>query len=108
MNQFEGLGLLTSKINGEKLIGEFVQGMYHGKAVYSWPDGRKFEGYLTENTITGIGTLASKTGHVYTGTMKAGLEHGHGRLTHGGKELHVGAYVDGDKILINAPLDELD
>jgi hypothetical protein len=43
-NKFQGWGQITSKANGEKMVGEFADGQYHGKGVYTWPDGRRYEG----------------------------------------------------------------
>lgn len=61
-NKFEGTGVLTSKANGEKFTGEFAAGMFHGKGVYTWGDGREYKGYVMANNLTGLGVLKYKTG----------------------------------------------
>ena len=43
-NECTGLGIYIWKQFGTKYIGEWLDNFMHGKGVFSWPDGRKYEG----------------------------------------------------------------
>lgn len=43
--------------------GEWLKGQYHGQGVYTWPDGRKYEGAWEENKMHGQGTYTDINGH---------------------------------------------
>lgn len=44
----------------------------HGKGVFTWPDGRKYEGDFYKDKKHGIGVLTYKDGSKYHGEWKDG------------------------------------
>ena len=44
----------------------------HGKGVYTWPDGKKYEGLYRKGQKHGPGTLSLPDGKVYYGNWRKG------------------------------------
>ena len=53
----------------------------HGYGVFTWADGRKFEGNYYEDLKTGHGIFYWPNGQIYEGFWKDGLQEGVGILT---------------------------
>lgn len=56
-----------------------------GKGVFSWPDGRKYEGDYLEDKKHGLGTFCWPDGRRYVGEWFNGKQHGRGTfIAHNG------------------------
>ena len=49
-----------------------------GKGIFTWPDGRRFEGEYKEDKKEGYGELEWNKGKKYKGNWKNGKQHGEG------------------------------
>jgi hypothetical protein len=63
---------------GEKYVGEFKHGQYHGKGMMTYTDGEKYIGEYLEGTRHGQGTYVFANGDKYIGEYKNGTRHGQG------------------------------
>ena len=52
----------------------------HGGGVYSWPDGKRYEGSYKQGHRHGQGKLTRPSGNWYSGGWADGKEHGEGLL----------------------------
>tara|TARA_B100001105_G_scaffold223578_1_gene192214 strand:- start:63 stop:659 length:597 start_codon:yes stop_codon:yes gene_type:complete len=43
--------------NGQKYVGEWKDGKYHGQGTYTWPDGKKYVGEWKDGKYHGPGTI---------------------------------------------------
>lgn len=50
----------------------------HGKGIYSWPDGRKYDGDYKEDKKHGVGTYTWTDGKRYIGEWRNNKRHGRG------------------------------
>jgi hypothetical protein len=81
-NKQSGSGTMIRK-NGEKYVGEWLNGLYHGHGVLTYAEDDKFEresydGEWKEGLYSGNGKMIWKYGVKYVGELKDGLYHGHG------------------------------
>jgi hypothetical protein len=72
--------------NGNKYIGEWVNGKPQGEGVYTWPDGSKYVGQWYEGKRHGCGVQTNPNKKVmYDATWKDDMTHGEGvRKTYSG------------------------
>ncbi len=112
-----GSGELTLP-NNERYIGSFASGLFNGKGVYYYLDGRIFDGMWFEGEINGEGTLTfadesyifgnfvdgtpqgvcvyqNSNGDVYEGELKDGKRTGKGRFSWANGDVYEGDYIDG-------------
>ena len=54
----------------------------HGYGVYTWPDGRQYEGQYVMNKRHGVGIYVTREGLCYEGEWKNGMQHGEGKITY--------------------------
>lgn len=66
-----GRGLYTWK-NGRKYEGEYVHDKKHGFGIYSWTDGRKYEGYWQNSKQHGMGKYILPDGSSRVGVWENG------------------------------------
>jgi hypothetical protein len=52
----------------------------HGRGIYEWSDGIKYEGDFSFSTVTGEGVYSWPDGSVYKGGVVRGIRHGHGEF----------------------------
>lgn len=78
-------------------LGNFKKGLMHGKGVYSWPDGKKYDGEFFNDKKHGQGSFEWENGDKYTGQWKDGKMNGEGKIKIGGKTSK-GYWEDGIKI----------
>jgi hypothetical protein len=67
--------------NGDKYIGEFKNGLWHGKGTHITANGNKYVGEFKDGFRSGNGTLTYANGDVHVGEFKDGVVHGKGTLT---------------------------
>lgn len=77
--RFNGYGHLKYK-NGSEYVGQFVDGVKHGKGWYSSSSGYEYEGDWLKGKQTGKAKIQYKNGDVYTGEVKESLRDGFGEL----------------------------
>lgn len=56
--------------NGDKYVGEFLNGQLHGKGIYTYANGDKYEGEFIDGKFTGKGTFTFSDGTQYTGIIE--------------------------------------
>ena len=56
--------------NGDKYIGEFLNGEFHGKGLYTYANGDKYEGEFSNGKFTGKGTFTCSNGKQFTGIIE--------------------------------------
>ena len=67
----------------------------HGKGVYTWPDGRKYDGDYVDNKMHGKGVYTWPDGAKYDGDFVDDKIHGKGVYTWPNGRKYDGDYVDG-------------
>jgi hypothetical protein len=94
MSSPHGRGIYTWP-DGRKYDGEWKEGKQEGHGVHTWPDGRKYDGEWKEGKLDGRGVLTLPNGARYDGEWKDGKRVGQGRGTNpNGTDLSV-EYRDG-------------
>ncbi len=63
---------------GDKYVGEWKDGKYHGQGTYTFADGGKYVGEFKENKPNGQGTFTLANGNKYVGEWKDDKYHGQG------------------------------
>ena len=81
--------------NGQKYIGEFKNGKYHGQGTFTFPNGQKYVGEFKYDKSNGQGTFTFPNGQKYIGGFKNGKYHGQGNLTFPDGEKYIGEFKDG-------------
>jgi hypothetical protein len=83
--------------NGDKYVGQFLNGNCSGQGTKTYSDGRIYVGQWKDDKRNGQGTLTWPNGDKYVGQYKDGLINGQGTYTwpDGGK--YVGLYKDGKR-----------
>ena len=64
--------------NGDKYVGETLNGERHGQGTYTFHDGKHYVGAWRNGQRYGQGTLTFPNGDVYMGEFANGTFHGHG------------------------------
>jgi hypothetical protein len=70
----------------------------NGKGIYTWPDGRSYDGYFENDMKHGLGIYSWPDGKCYDGGWKDGKQHGQGKFTNSRGKTKVGMWEDGEKI----------
>lgn len=65
--------------SGIRYVGEWEDGLPHGKGKYYGIDGGSYEGDWARGVIHGKGTFLFANGDTYSGQWRLGFRHGHGR-----------------------------
>ena len=68
---------------GDKYIGEFKDGLFHGQGTYTWASGEKYVGDFKDDNKHGQGTYTYADGDKYVGEYKSDKMHGQGTYTYG-------------------------
>ncbi len=91
-----GKGVYTWK-NGEKYDGEYVNGDKTGKGVYLWANGDIYEGEYLNNSRSGKGVFTWADGTRYEGDFVNGKRTGKGIYTWTSGTRYEGDFVDGER-----------
>jgi hypothetical protein len=62
--------------------GDYVKNKRHGKGIFYYPDGSKYDGDWNENVREGSGTYTYPNGDTYEGEWKNHQRHGKGTYTY--------------------------
>ena len=76
---------------GEKYVGEFSNGKFHGQGTFAHA-GRKYVGQYKNHKKHGQGTYKYANGDKYVGNWKKGLRHGKGIFTYANGEIEEGIW----------------
>lgn len=79
MGTVTGIGEYESAF-GERLIGQFQDGMLHGEGVYVNTAGEEYSGRWIHGDLHGLGTYKNKYGDSYKGSFKYTMKHGRGHM----------------------------
>ena len=77
--------------NGEKYVGEFYKGKFHGYGTFAHA-GRKYVGQYKDHKKHGQGTYKYANGDKYDGKWKKGSRHGKGIFTHADGKVEEGIW----------------
>lgn len=70
----------------------------HGYGVYTWNNGRKYEGMYTTDKKDGHGIYTWADGRQYDGQWKNGVQHGYGQYQHKpNNEKKIGRWEEGHR-----------
>lgn len=83
--------------NGNKYVGEFREGKYHGEGKYISHDGVTYEGNWENDQKNGFGVIKFPGGNMYEGYFLNGKFHGKGRYTKNDGSMYDGDWVDQQK-----------
>lgn len=56
--------------NGDKYVGDFVQGTFNGKGIYTYANGNKYEGAFVNGKFAGEGTFTCSNGKKHQGSLE--------------------------------------
>ena len=71
----------------------------HGKGVYTWADGRKYEGDYLNDRKHGFGSYVWADGRQYVGEWLNGKQHGEGKYKQAnGQGFKTGVWQDGKRV----------
>ena len=70
----------------------------HGQGVYSWPDGRKYDGEYENDQKNGKGSFYWPDGRMYCGGWRQGKQHGEATFTAPSGEKRMGVWQEGKRI----------
>ena len=72
--------------------------MLHGRGVYTWPDGRKYDGEYKDDKKDGQGTYTWPDGKRYEGGWKDSKQHGEAVFTNTKGQSKKGVWENGDRV----------
>ena len=85
--------------NGDKYVGEWKDGKYHGQGTYTYANGDEYVGEYKDGKYHGQGTLTFANGDEYVGGWKDNKVHGQGTYTFSdGERRIVGYFMNGEYI----------
>ena len=83
--------------DGDKYVGDWVDGEKHGKGTYTWPSGNKYAGDFVDGKGTGQGTFTVPGVYVYTGEHLEYDFTGKGTMVYEDGGVYVGEWLDDDR-----------
>jgi hypothetical protein len=83
--------------SGDKYVGEFKDGNYHGQGTNTFASGNKYVGEYKNGNYHGQGTYTFADGENYVGEWKDGKRNGQGTNTFADGENYVGEWKDGKR-----------
>lgn len=69
----------------------------HGEGIYTWADGRRYEGQYEMDKKHGFGVYQWADGRVYEGNWYNGKQHGQGKYVLQDGTMKVGEWVNGKR-----------
>ena len=83
--------------DGNQYEGDFINGMFHGKGVFTWANGDRYEGDFFLNKRTGKGSYWWSSGESYEGDFVDGKLSGWGKYTWSDGTFYNGEFVDNER-----------
>ena len=81
--------------NGDVYLGQLTDGVRHGQGVYTWKDGRRYQGRFEFGKRAGEGTLEWPNGNTYQGQFLDNQLSGQGVFTWANEDRYEGDFVSG-------------
>ena len=81
--------------DGEKYVGEWKDGLWHGRGTITRTDGEKYVGEFKEGLPNGHGTHTDSYGNKYVAEFKNGIPTGQGTITYFDGSKYVGELKNG-------------
>ncbi|MBT5909034.1 MAG: hypothetical protein HOH25_04505, partial [Opitutae bacterium] len=75
--------------------GERLNGIPHGKGIFTFPNGARYEGQLTNGKPNGFGVNLFANGDRYEGEYLKGKSHGQGKITMKSGSSYEGTWQEG-------------
>ncbi len=85
----------TISPGGDRYVGEFKSGEFHGQGTLEYFNGNKFVGHWREGSAQGQGTITYASGGQYSGDWQDSEMHGWGTERWPNGDKYVGEYSDG-------------
>ena len=89
--KMHGKGVFTYS-NGDRYEGYYKEGVKHGKGVFTWADGMSYEGEYENDVRSGKGVFRYTNGNIYDGEWKDNVKHGHGIFYYKNGDRYEGNY----------------
>ena len=89
------MDIFASGFKGDKYVGEFHNGSVNGQGTYTYANGNKHVGEYKDGLRNGQGTYTFADGENYVGEFKDGERNGQGTATFANGSKYVGEYKDG-------------
>jgi hypothetical protein len=93
--KYNGKGIYTYAY-GDKYVAEFKDGNFNGQGTYTSASGNKYVGGFQDDKFNGQGTYTSASGDKYVGEHKDGNFNGQGTYTSTSGDKYVGEHKDGN------------
>ena len=81
--------------DGDKYVGEFINGKKDGQGTYTFADGRKYVGQWKDGKNDGQGTFTHASGDKYVGQFKDSQYSGMGTYTFADGDKYIGEFING-------------
>lgn len=78
--------------NGDCYVGEWLEGKFHGKGIYSWLNGTSYEGQFMAGMPHGSGVFTFAEGSSYEGNIVTGQMEGEGTYTFSNRDVYKGKF----------------
>ncbi len=100
MNGYGELIITTGELEGQMYKGNFVDDIYDGDGVYTYPNGNYYRGEFKNDKFDGYGKYyflsGEENGDTYEGYYKDGYKHGQGKYTYADGVVVEGQYKKGE------------
>ena len=80
---------------GDRYLGEFLNGQYHGQGEYHFADGRHYTGSWINGQKNGYGVFSFANGDIYEGEFVSDVCHGDGKYTFPNGDFYSGNFANG-------------
>lgn len=94
--RFHGLGRMFLP-EGQEYSGYYKNGMRHGRGIHKWPSGEYYDGEWHANAQSGWGEQIFPNGQRHEGYYRSGMMEGQGTRTWPNGEKYVGHWMDNKK-----------
>ena len=85
----------TLEFDGNKYVGEFEKGQFHGQGTFTFASGNKYVGDWKDGKRHGQGTFTFANGNKYVGDFRNGEFYGQGIYTHADGRVQRGLWENG-------------
>ena len=79
--------------------GQWANDAWQGEGKIDWPDGRSYEGQVSQGQMHGIGTYHTAMGHVYVGHRENNVRQGQGEMVYTDGRSFCGLWHNNEEVL---------
>lgn len=91
--KMHGKGVFTYS-NGDRYEGGFKEGVKHGRGIFTWADGRSYEGDYEDDMRSGNGIFRYTNGDVYDGEWQGNIKNGQGIFYYNNGDRYEGSFAN--------------